>query len=82
MFDFSRLVETVTGAIGGQVSEKIAEILPAADLLQHAGIDLQQLEGLGSSEIMAVLESAGIDVASLTDGQLAELIGGLNSSEE
>lgn len=76
MFDFDRITQQITGLITGQTSEAVS----VDGLLSSAGLDPQDLAGLGIDEALTALSEAGIDVSSLTDGQLAELLSGLGDS--
>ena len=73
MFDWSGLVDRATELFnGGNLAE-----LANGELNEHLsalGIDAEALDGLQVEQLQTMLDDAGIDIASLTEGQLGELV--------
>lgn len=74
MLDFDQLTETLFGLAGSEE----AGAAGITELLGTAGIDAAMLEGLSVDQALGVLETAGIDVSALTDGQMQEIIDTIN----
>ena len=75
MFNLDQIIEKVSGLFGegGGVQELLGGNL--AETLGNAGIDPSMIENLPLDQVREQLASAGIDVSSLTDGQVSEMVG-------
>lgn len=71
MFDLSRITDLVADFIGeAGANGGVQQILQ--NLGEH-GIDLSQLEGLDTAEVLSLLAENGIEVSQLDAGQLSQL---------
>ena len=73
MFDWSGLVDRATEMFNGGGLADLAN----GELSEHLsalGTDASALDGLQVEQLQTLLDDAGIDMASLTDGQLGELV--------
>jgi len=80
MFDFSNILEKMTGFIGdsGAMHETTGGHL--TDILGNADIDPSLLENIPLDQVYELLASAGIDRSTLSEGQIAELLPQLTGS--
>jgi hypothetical protein len=74
MFDFNKITETIGGLLSGNQHQSPLEAAGIADLLAHAGISRELLDGLSQDEIFALLQQHGIDPTQLDIGQISELL--------
>lgn len=73
MFDIARIADAVGGLVG-QSSE-----VPGGDgllrQLSDIGVDPAQLKGLGTQEVIDLLEQNGLDASNLDISQISDLAG-------
>lgn len=72
MFDLTDVAERFSSSAASSSSDVHADSLMMQ--LAVGGVDLSQLQGLGAPEVLDLLDTEGIDVASLDATQISELM--------
>lgn len=80
MFDFGRLVETVTSMVGGAAADNGVDAI--MQRLGDFGIDPSMLQGLDATQIMDVLSQHGVDLSQFDASQLTDLVGQLGGGQQ
>jgi hypothetical protein len=74
MFDLPRFADAFGGPVFGYADDETS----LTELLQSVGFDARDLSGLSESKSASLLEAYGVDITQLADGELAQLLQGLN----
>ncbi len=87
MFDFGKLVDTVTSYASGSGTGTGDGLEPILQQLADLGVDPAQFQGLAPQEILDVLaqlgiDTSGLDLANLDGGQLVEMLGQIGGGSE
>lgn len=79
MFDFGRIIDTVTSMVGGAGANNGVDSIVQS--LGESGIDPSMLQGLDATEIMNVLSQHGVDLSQFDASQLTDLVGRLGEGQ-
>lgn len=80
MFDFSKITETISGLLPGNLQQLPMDGAGITELLANAGVAPALLDGLSQDEAFALLQQHGIDPSLLDLGQLSEVLQNANVS--